>query len=390
MSPRKLLVVIDEMEVGGSQRQIVHLLTGLDRERWQPELLYFRNHSFLIERLRDAGIPVHHVPKRGRVDLRFLREFGAVLRNGDYDLVHAFSLTAELWAVVAKAMSGVTTPIVASERNQQLRKPRWYWPIKRFILTRSAGVIANSEAGAHTTAKHTGVAHAFFDTIPNGVEIPAPMADVERDRLRAEIGAPDARALCLYVGRLVPQKNLDCLVRALALLEPARRPWVALAGDGPLRQHVQDLATAAGVRDDLHFLGERSDATRLMQAADFLVLPSHFEGLSNSLLESMAAGCPVVASAVGGSPELIDHGRTGLLFPSDDEAALAERIAELVARPERRAQLAQAARDYVSRTYGISTLVARTTAVYERCIQRHRTRLQPRGVMSPTTGDSRT
>lgn len=389
MSPKKLLVVIDEMEVGGSQRQIVHLLTGLDRERWQPELLYFRNHSFLIERLKDAGIPAHLVPKRGRIDMRFLREFAAILRNGEYDLVHAFSLTAELWAVVAKMMAGVSTPLVASERNQQLQKPRWYWPIKRFILTRSAGVIANSEAGAHTTAKHTGVAHAFFDTIPNGVEIPAPMEPADRNALRTQIGAPEGPALCLYVGRLVPQKNLDCLVRALALLEPARRPWVALAGDGPLREHVENLATAAGVRDDLHFLGERSDATRLMQAADFLVLPSHFEGLSNSLLESMAAGCPVIASAVGGSPELIEHGRTGLLFPSDDEAALAERIAELGADPERRARIAEAGRDYVSQTYGIATLVARTTAVYERCIQRNRSRPQTAGLVSRTVEDSR-
>lgn len=389
MSPKKLLVVIDEMEVGGSQRQIVHLLTGLDRERWQPELLYFRNHSFLIERLKAAGIPVHLVPKRGRIDLRFLRRFGAILRNGEYDLVHAFSLTAELWAVVAKAMSGVSTPIIASERNQQVSKPRWYWPVKRFVLTRSAGAIANSEAGAHTTAKHTGVAHAFFDTIPNGVEIPAPLAQSDRQQLRADIGAPEGRALCLYVGRLVPQKNLDCLVRALALLEPARRPWVALAGDGPLRAHVENLATAAGVRGDLHFLGERSDATRLMQSADFLVLPSHFEGLSNSLLESMAAGCPVIASAVGGSPELIDHGRTGLLFPSDDEAALAERIAELVADPDRRTRLGAAGREYVSRTYGIATLVARTTAVYERCIQRTRSQPAPVGMASRTAEDSR-
>ncbi|MFC0679126.1 glycosyltransferase [Lysobacter korlensis] len=391
MSPKRLLVIIDEMEVGGSQRQIVHLLTGLDRERWQPELLYFRNHSFLIERLKDAGIPVHLVPKRGRLDWRFLRDFAGVLRRGDYDLIHAFSLTAELWAVVAKMIAGTDAPLIASERNQQVKKPKWYWPIKRFVLTRSAGVIANSEAGAHTTAKYTGLERAFFDTIPNGVQIPPEAVPAERERVRAELGVPDGRMLCLFVGRLVPQKNLDCLVAALAQLEPARRPWVALAGDGPLREHVANLARSLGVAGDVHFLGERSDATRLMQAADFLVLPSHFEGLSNSLLESMAAGCPVIASAVGGTPELIEHGKTGMLFPSDDAPALAARIAELSASAERRAQLSQAARDYVSRTYGIPALVAATTAVYERCMQRNGARpdRSPARLVSQTAEDSR-
>ncbi|CAA9354419.1 MAG: hypothetical protein AVDCRST_MAG71-2954 [uncultured Lysobacter sp.] len=372
MSPKKILVIIDEMEVGGSQRQIVHLLTGLDRERWQPELLYFRNHSFLIERLKDAGIPARMLPKRGRLDLRFVRDFARILREGNYDLIHAFSVTAELWAVIAKMVARVDSPLIASERNQQVQKPRWYWPLKRFIVTRSAGVIANSAAGARTTAQYTRVADSFFDTIPNGVVVPPPAAQAEREAVRTELGTPAGRAFCLFVGRLVPQKNIDCLIRAVALLPPAERPFVALAGDGPLRVHAEQLAESAGILDSIRFLGERSDATRLMQAADFLVLPSHFEGLSNSLLESMAAGCPVIASAVGGTPELIQHERTGLLFASDDSAALATHIARLSQDAALRSQLATQARDYVTRTYGIPALVAATTAVYERCLRRGR------------------
>ena len=123
------------------------------------------------------------------------------------------------------------------------------------------------------------------------------------------------------------------------------------------------------------FLGERSDAVRLMQAADFLVLPSHFEGLSNSLLEAMAAGCPVIASAVGGTPELIEHEQTGLLFPADDAAALAACMSRMGADPLR-SKLARQARDAVMRTYGVPTLVASTVAVYERCIAKHRTPLR--------------
>lgn len=391
MSPERLLVVIDEMEVGGSQRQIVHLLTGLDRERWQPELVYFRNHSFLIERLEAAGIPTHRLPKHGRFDLRFLRGFADLLRRGNYDLIHAFSVTGELWTVVAKMLAGCHAPLIASERNQQIRKPAWYWPLKRFVLSRSAGVIANSAAGAQTTAKHTRVPQEFFDTIPNGVEIPPDIAASERDAIRAELGVPDGRLLCLFVGRLVPQKNLDCLIAAMAALAPEQRPWLAIAGDGPLREHVRGLAAASGVAGDLRLLGERDDATRLMQAADFLALPSHFEGLSNSLLEAMAAGCPVIASAVGGTPELIEHGRTGLLFPSNDSQGLASCIAELCADAGKRMRLSRQARDYVSRTYGIPALVHATTAVYERCLQPGRPPRgrRPAGLVSRIAEDGR-
>lgn len=391
MSPERLLVVIDEMEVGGSQRQIVHLLTGLDRGRWQPELVYFRNHSFLIDRLTDAGIPVHFLPKRGRLDPGFLKRFAGLLKQGDYDLIHAFSVTGELWTVLAKIVAGCRTPLVASERNQQVQKPAWYWPVKRFVLAHSAGVIANSAAGAQTTAKHTRFAQSFFDTIPNGVEIPADASPAERDATRADIGAPADRPLCLFVGRLVPQKNLDCLIAAMAALAPEQRPWLAIAGDGPLREHVRSLAAASGVDGDIRLLGERSDATRLMQAADFLVLPSHFEGLSNSLLEAMAAGCPVIASAVGGTPELIEHGRTGLLFPSNDSQALASCIDDLCTDAEKRSLLSRQARDYVSRTYGIPALVGATTAVYERCLQHGRTPRdrRPARLVSPAAEDGR-
>src|SRR3970040_2134440 len=120
MSPRRLLVVIDEMEVGGSQRQIVHLLTGIDRTRWQPELAYFRHDSFVSARVQEAGTPVHCLPKQGRINLRFLRDFARLLRSGNYDLIHAFSLTAELWSVLARMVSGQTPQLVASERTQPL------------------------------------------------------------------------------------------------------------------------------------------------------------------------------------------------------------------------------------------------------------------------------
>lgn len=367
--PRRLLVVIDGMEVGGSQRQIMHLLHGLDRQRWAPELAYFRCDSFLADAIRRDGVPVHYLPKRRRLDLRFVIAFARLLRRENYALVHAYSLTAELWSAVALALSGRRTPLVASERSSYRKDaPVWHWPLKRFVLARSAAVIANSRAGAHSTARRTGMPEAMFSVVANGVDLPAPVTPEERAAIRRSLGAPEGRVLGLFVGRLVPVKNVPCLIQALALLQPGQRPWIAFAGDGPQRASTEQLAATCGVAADLCLLGERADAIRLMQAADFLVLPSHHEGMSNVVLEAMAAGCPVIASAVGGTPELIEDGRTGLLFPSGDADALAAAMENMATYPGLRSRLAHAGRQRVEQHHTQAALAAGTSEVYERSL----------------------
>lgn len=368
MSPRRLLVVSDEMEVGGSQRQIVNLLAGLDRSRWQPELLYFRNRSFLVDEVERIGIPVHHLPKRGRIDPRFVMRYAALMRRGQYDIVHAFSLTAELWTVLAGMLVGNAPRVVSSVRGLYLEKPRWFWRLKRFIAQRSAAIVANARACALVAAEQAGVSPERFDVVPNGVVIRPPLPAPLRDVARHEVGCPEGRVFALFVGRQVWDKNLPCLLRAMARMDAANRPWLALAGDGPLRAELEATVAAAGLAGDVRFLGQRSDASVLMQAADFLVLPSRQEGMSNSILEAMAADCPVVASAVGGNTELVDDGVTGLLFPNDDDGALADALARMTLDSALRTSMGERARQRALAQFSIERMVAATASVYERCL----------------------
>lgn len=368
MPPRKLLVVSDEMEVGGSQRQITYLLGGLDRSQWQPELVFFRNESFLVKDLRAQGIVVHHVRKRGRLDLRFLLAYAALLRRRRYDLVHAFSLTAELWTLLAGLLVDPRPPLVASVRGLYLDESERFWRIKRFIFARAAAVIANARAGAAAAARRAGVPVEAIDVVPNGLLPPEPLAPGQREAVRHALGVPAGRPFGLFVGRLVKEKNLACLMRALAKMPAAQRPWIALAGNGPLREDINAMREAAGLHADVRFLGERNDATALMQSADFLVLPSSYEGMSNVLMEAMAAGCPVVASDVGGNPELVDDGLTGLLFPSDDADALARRLLAMGHDGELRQRLSRQGAQTARQRYSVAQMVKATTAVYARCL----------------------
>ncbi|MGH8075721.1 MAG: glycosyltransferase [Lysobacter sp.] len=368
MSPKRLLLVTDEMEVGGSQRQITNLLGGLDRLRWQPELLFFRNPSFLVGEIERLGIPVHHLPKRGRIDPGFVWRYAMLLRRGQFDVVHAFSLTAELWTTMASMLVRKPPPLVASVRGLYLTESRRFWRLKRFVVRRSAAVIANARACAAAAAEHAGIAVDRFDVVSNGVTIPPPVASYLRDVLRAGIACPPERLFGFFVGRLVPEKNLACLIRALARLPAHQRPWIAIAGDGPLRSEIQAMVIAANLGADVRFLGERTDARALMQASDFLVLPSVQEGMSNALLEAMAAGCPVVASAVGGNRELVEDGVSGLLFPNDDDLALSECLERLCSDAPLRTRLAEQGQERARSAHAIDHMVAATAAVYERCL----------------------
>ncbi len=368
MQPRRMLIVTDEMEVGGSQRQISHLLAGLDRTRWQPELLFFRTPSFLVDRLRDQGITVHHLPKRGRLDVAFVLRYAKLLRQQRYVLVHAFSLTAELWTLVARLPVPRRVRLVASVRGLYLTEPDWFWRIKRIVVGGSSAVIANARAGAMVAAARMRMPIAAFDVVPNGVVAPEPMQADRRTELRSALGAPANRALALFVGRLVTEKDLPCLLRALARIPEHVRPWLALVGDGPLRAELESLRDRAGLGDDVCFLGPRTDTMALMQCADFLALPSSSEGMSNVLMEAMMSGCAVVASDAGGNCELVEDERTGLLFKVGDDLMLSRHLERMASNGELRSRLSARAREQMQRQYSMAAMLASTSAIYERCL----------------------
>ncbi|MBL8298393.1 MAG: glycosyltransferase [Rhodanobacteraceae bacterium] len=375
MHAERILVVTDEMEVGGSQRQIVHLLRGVKACGRHASLLYFRRPSFLLDALREVAVDVHQIDKKGRIDLRFLWRLIRFLRAGRFDVVHCFSITAEMW--VRLALTAVAhTRLISSVRGLGLDGPDWHWRARRWVIRGSAAVISNSGAGAELVAQRCGIPVQAIDVVHNGLPLPPPPSVEQRAQARATLTLPPQRLLLLFVGRLVAAKNIGLLLRALALLPSAQRPLTWLAGEGPERAELEHAIRAQGLERDVHLLGERSDTAVLMCAADMLVLCSREEGLSNVILEAMGSALAVVATAVGGSTELVEDGVSGKLVANDDAASLAEALRRLASDAAAREALGRAARERVEQRFTVEAMVRHTLSIYDRCVQRRVNRVE--------------
>jgi len=360
----RLLIVTDQMEVGGSQRQIARLLEHIDRVRFDPTLAFFASPSHLLDGIRDAGVRTVHIPKTRRVDLGFVLRLRRFLREERFEVVHAFSFSAELWcALLGGAAAG--TSLITSIRGTYA----WYswleWRVKRYGVRRSRYVVSNSRAGADLAFREMRLPPDRLHIVPNGISVPVERSVSQRSAVRKSLGIDADDILALYVGRLVSIKNIESLLRAVALVDhPGFR--LLLAGDGPERDHLQGLALPLG--DRVRFLGEREGIDGLLHASDYLILTSRKEGLSNTILEAMVAGRPVIASNVGGNPELVVPDENGLLYPSDDDRALAACMTAMNDAPSLRARLGQRGREMACSRFSTESMVEAMEGIYASCV----------------------
>jgi glycosyltransferase involved in cell wall biosynthesis len=360
----RVLLLSDELEVGGTQRQIVHIARSLDRSRFEPTVGYFRNRSFLVEQLEQAGVPVSEIPKRSRIDPAFVLNLRRFLLDGRFDVMHCFAFGGELWGAVGRRLlpPAKRPALITSVRN----KYDWYsglqWRLKRWSAMQSTFVIANSHAGGEHARATMGMPAGSVDVVYNGVGDAPEAAAAQPASTR---GGP---VTALFVGRLVEQKNVPVLLRAMKRLRDSGTDLkLQVAGDGPLRGLCEQTIAELQIGDWVALLGERSDVPALMADADFVVLPSLREGLSNVILEAMMVGRPVIASAVGGSVELVEHMESGLLFPSDDDAALADALRLMAGDRALREKCGARGRQRTIEQFTVPAMVRTMQDFYTRC-----------------------
>jgi glycosyltransferase involved in cell wall biosynthesis len=331
----------------------------------------------LVE-VQARGVPVLRVPHLVRhpspvTDLRAVGEILGIIRAGRFDLVHTHTSKAgflgRLAARMARVPAVVHTPhghvfygyygplvtrlFAAAERWAAWRTDRLVALTVREVDDHLALGIGRPE---QFRVIHSGIDFAAFDADPTPGR-----------QVRVELGIPAEALVVGTLGRLTAVKGQDCLVAALASLALPQL-WLLLVGDGEERSALAAQAQALGVADRVVFAGWRQDVHRVLRAMDLFALPSLNEGMGRALVEAMYTGLPVVATAVGGVPELIVPGSTGLLVPPRAAADLAAAIRSLVADPEARARLGQQARACAA-GYSAAGMVAAIEAMYDELIE---------------------
>lgn len=362
---RHVVHLCARLPVGGMENVVAALLRHVPAETW-------RSSAWCIEALDALGTELvaegHDVSVLGRRRQRDVGLFFAIarrLRAGRVDVLHCHDELAWFYGVVGATLAVRPVTVVMTLHG---RRPaiRWRHRLEQRVLAaRTARIVAVS---AFLRAQICEELHQPSDrvsTIVNGIDLPAdPPSAVDVARARATLGLPAEARVVGAVGELSTVKHLDMLLEAVARANAAGgRLTLVLVGDGEHRARLAQKAAALGL-GDVRFTGVRRDVPDILPALDVYACSSHYEGISLAILEAMARARAVVATAVGGNPELIEDGATGLLVPRADSAAMADALLRLTADAGLRARLGWRAREFVAARYGIDRMIRRYAETY--------------------------
>jgi glycosyltransferase involved in cell wall biosynthesis len=343
------------------------LATGLDRARYASAFVVAHEGRFADE-ARRHGFPVTVVDTRRLVSPGALAALVRHFRRTRPHLVHTAGARASFYGRLAARLAGV--PAVVSSVHTSIAdyevapwRRALYLALDRASARIAGRIIATSGAVAAALATHHRVPAAKIVTIPNRPDPRELVPARPRDETRSALGASGG-ALVGVVARLTEQKGVDDFLSALAVLRE-RSDWSAVVvGDGPLREELETQARHLGLEDRCRFAGMRTDLADVLAALDLLVVPSRSEGLPYLVLEAMLTATPIVATAVGGIPEVITDGVHGRLVPARAPEGLAEAIARALDDPAGARALADTARRHAAATLSHDRMLAEVDAVY--------------------------
>lgn len=360
----RVLFLIDFVSsTGGAERLAVGVATHLPRDRFEVWMCATRRSDAVASTaLAEAGVRHLTLGRTGTRDVARFNALARVLRRERVDILHTHKFGSNLWGTLIGSACSVPT-IVAHEHGWAYAgdAPRT-WLDTHVIGRLATRFVTVSNAEAQRMIEVQGMSPDKVVVIPNGY-IPSPATS--RHDVRAELElAPDTPVIAV-AALLRAEKRIDLLLSAFVRVRAALpQAHLIIAGDGPCRAELEAQALADGLAHAVHFLGRRNDVDSLLRAADVGALTSDREGSPLLAFECMANGTPLVATAVGGVPDVVEDQRTGVLVPPGDAGALADALLALLQDPDRRRRMAAAAQATLPR-YTIEATAERFASLYD-------------------------
>jgi glycosyltransferase involved in cell wall biosynthesis len=364
----RILHVVDSLDRGGLENVVCDL--SLEQVRRGHDVTVYCLHTpgSLAARLEAEGVPVVCGHKRSGPDLEVVRELKGLMRGRGRGLIHSHSMMPNYYACAARLLAGLSITVINTRHDMGSTRPgdlreklyRLSVPLTRLAVMVSGGVMQHF-VGSGTVPKRK--ARVVLNGIATDCAQRTDSARRAAARRTLDVGEDDFLIGC--VGRLVELKNHRAAIRAIARFATrSPRPRLVLIGSGPLQARLESFARELGVDDRVRLFGERSDARDLLPGLDAFLMPSLTEGHSIALLEAAAAGLPIVATDVGGNPEIICHERTGLLVPPDDEVSIWRALQRLDCDRSLAASLGANARAWALEHVSVPAMADAYEAVY--------------------------
>ncbi len=368
--PVDVLYLITELNViGGAEKLMPRFLAHFDRNRFTPAVAcLYGGDGPIADDIRALDIPVTDLGMTAKWRLDALWRLYRLLRHERPVILHTSMFHANLSGRVLGRLAGV--PIIITWRHSPSIGGALRELLNRWTVRLDDRIVATCELVRQIEIEHAQVPSDKVITIYNGIDMERSAASpLAATRIRQAFNIPADALLLGSVGRMHRSKDFGNLLTAMVQVRK-RIPavWLLLVGDGELRSELESRAQTLGLSSVVTFTGIRDDVPDILAALDIFVLPSRWEGLPLVVLEAMAAGLPVVATAVGGTPEVVVDGVTGLLVPPRDPAALAQAITRLLRNPDLRRKMGRAGRERVTEHFSVEQMVRKTESLYEQLL----------------------
>jgi len=358
--------------IGGTERQVLNLVQGLDTSRFGVEVACLKRWGALLPEMEATGVPIteykttslyNHVAVWNQ--MKFLRH----LRKRSIQIVHTYGFYSNVFAIPPARLAGAAA-VVASIRDTGEHQTPMQRRIEKLFCRMADCVVTNAEA-VRKRLTNEGYDAEKIVVIHNGIELTRYAKKPAELGLHRELGVPSGTPLVAVFARLNELKGIEYFLRAVAgLIDRFRNVRFLIVGDGASRPELEKFSEHLGLNKHVVFLGFRLDVPTLLSEISVSVLPTLSEGLSNSLLEAMAAGVPVVATRVGGNPEVVQGGITGLLVPPRDAEALGQAIGQLLEQPSLGTKFGLAGRERVIKQFALERMTQATERLYEGLMER--------------------